>query len=368
MHLEKLAMVNFRNYEKAEVHFKSKINLIFGLNAQGKTNFLEAIYLLCLGRSFRQAKNQDLLRIGSSYFTIEGRLNYDNALVKVAALHYQRDGKKEISIDRKRMRGYSDIFGAFPVVIISPEDYKITTGGPAERRRFIDILLSQISLSYLTHLQEYQRILKQRNRILQDMKAGKLVADSTIAPWNEKMISVGSKIVGARYDFVEEFVRWLRPIYREYSGAHEEIGLRLETLVSRENSEQSFAVELNRLSQRERALGVSLVGPHRDDLIITINGRELRTFGSRGEHKALMIALKLAELQFLKNKKDETPIFLLDDCFSELDEVREKNVFFSFQGLGQMVITSPRQKDFFGEADAGEVSRFVVENGVIQAL
>lgn len=361
-------MVNFRNYEKAEVNVASKIILICGLNAQGKTNFLEAIYLLCLGKSFRQAKNQDLLKIGSPHFTIEGHFKFDNQLDKVVALQYVMDGKKEVSVDRKRLPGYADVFGTFPAVVISPEDYRITTGGPAERRRFIDILLSQISFSYLSNLQEYQRVLKQRNKILQDIKSGLRITEATLEPWTVKLVEIGSKIIDERVRQLKDFVETLVPIYKKYSGSRDELALAIETQVSLHEIEESYRAALKKLSSKEKILGRSLVGPHRDDLLITINGRDIRVYGSRGEHKSAVIAFKLAELQFIKKKKEETPIVLLDDCFSELDDVREKEVFFSLQGLGQMFITTPREKNFFETKSAGEVTKYVVENGHIRSL
>ncbi len=164
MHLEKLSIVSFRNYTEAEATFSSDLNLIYGLNAQGKTNFLEAIYLICLGRSFRVAKNQELVKKDSSFFIIEGTLTLDNQIKKKAVLRYIKDGKKEISIDRKKLTKHSKIFGQFPIVVMAPDEFKITSGGPSERRRFIDIFLSQVSLSYLTNLQEYNRILNRGGR------------------------------------------------------------------------------------------------------------------------------------------------------------------------------------------------------------
>lgn len=365
MYLGQLSMVNFRNYESADLTFKSKINLIYGLNAQGKTNFLEAIYLLCLGRSFRQATNQDILRIGSSYFTIKGHLNLDNHLEKVVALQYIKNAKKEVSVDRKRLQGHSEIFGSFPVVVISPDDYKITSGGPSERRRFIDILLSQVSVSYLGHLQDYHRVLKQRNKILQDMKTGMSVAESTLEPWTEKMITAGSKILRDRHHFISEYSRLLDPVYREYSTTNDSIAVVIDSIVLAPDFESNYISALKKYAAKERALGVSLVGPHRDDLVISINGRDIRTYGSRGEHKSVVIALKLAELQFLKIKRDETPIFLLDDCFSELDDIREQRVFSSLQGLGQMFITSPRERSVLESIEPENISKYHVQNGVI---
>ncbi len=373
MYLEKLTIVNFRNYEKAEIKFNSGINLILGLNAQGKTNLLEAIYLLCLGRSFRLAKNQELLQSESQFFTLEGFVNFDNNINKVVIIHYIRDGKKEIAIDRKRLRNNSELFGNFPIVTMTPDDYKITTGGPSERRRFIDILLSQVSIFYLKDLQEYNRILKQRNKILQNNRDGFRLNEAAIEPWTQKLVKVGGKIINERVEFLKDFLKILNPLYREFTELKDILNISLDSSVplnNRKSLEENFYVALNETKEKERFVGMTLLGPHRDDIFFEINGKELRKYGSRGEHKSVLISLKLAEYKFLKNKKDETPIFLLDDFHSELDEMREEKVFKLLQGVNQIFLTSPKQKVFNhyknNSNSVNEVSKFYVADGNIE--
>ncbi|HEX9653677.1 MAG TPA: hypothetical protein VGA99_08195, partial [bacterium] len=208
----------------------------------------------------------------------------------------------------------------------------------------------------------------QRNRLLQNIKSGHRVAEAAIEPWTEKMIALGNKIVSDRFRLIGELAGLLAPIYREYSGSNDEVRITIESQVQPHHGEEAYWTALKNLKQRERQLGVSLVGPHRDDLNISINDRDLRDYGSRGEHKSVLIALRLAELQFLKQKREETPVFLLDDCFSELDETRERGVFFSFHGLGQMFLTSPRELGFLEEAVSSEISKYRVQNGVIEPL
>ncbi|MFQ5560677.1 MAG: DNA replication/repair protein RecF [Nitrospinota bacterium] len=347
---------------QAEICFSNQVNLVYGLNAQGKTNLLEAIYLVCLGRSFRGSKNQDLLRKKAPFFTIQGKIKLDNDLKKSVVVHYARDGKKEISINSKRLQSHSSIFGEFPIVVMSPDDYRITTGGPSERRRFFDILLSQVSISYLTNLQEYHRILKQRNKILQQIKEGGGINRSAVEPWTEGLVRVGSKIITERMEFLEEFVRVLKPIYREYTISKDEIEILIESTVDfdeKDGVESRFEAVIQEVNEKERILGISLVGPHRDDFTITINGNYLRSYGSRGEHKSVLISLKIAEFNYLRFKRQERAVFLLDDYYSELDDFREKRVFLSLQDLGQIFLTSPKTKTFginFGAM--GEVSQF----------
>ena len=373
MHLEKISIVSFRNYTEAEATFSSDLNLIYGLNAQGKTNFLEAIYLICLGRSFRVAKNQELVKKDDSFFTIDGILTLDNQIKKRAVLRYIRDGKKEISIDRKKLTKHSKIFGQFPIVVMAPDEFKITSGGPSERRRFIDIFLSQVSLSYLTNLQEYNRILKQRNRVLQQIRDGQGVSETSIEPWTQRLIEVGCEIINARNKFILEFSETLQAIYKKYTESEDLLKIFIESTVTIRHEiceTEDFYSAIHPVSNKERILGTTLVGPHRDDLVFQINGMDLRKYGSRGEHKSVLVALKIAEFRYLKLKQDETPIMLLDDCYSELDNLREEKVFKSLKDLGQIFMTSPRESildNQRGQFDNfSEISRFYIENGNIE--
>ncbi|TDI92606.1 MAG: DNA replication/repair protein RecF [Caldithrix sp.] len=373
MHLEKILMVSFRNFSAAEATFSSDLNLIYGLNAQGKTNFLEAIYLICLGRSFRVAKNQEMVKKDESFFTIDGNLTLDNQIKKRTVLRYIRDGKKEISIDRKKLTKHSKIFGQFPIVVMAPDEFKITSGGPSERRRFIDIFLSQVSLSYLTNLQEYNRILKQRNRVLQQIRDGQAVSETSIEPWTQRLVEVGCEIINARNIFILEFSETLQAIYKKYTESRDILKIFIESTVTLRHEiceTEDFYGAFKSVKNKEKVLGTTLVGPHRDDLVFKINGMDLRKYGSRGEHKSVLVALKIAEFRYLKLKQDETPIMLLDDCYSELDNLREEKVFKSLKDLGQIFMTSPRESildNQRGQFDNfSNISRFCIENGNIE--
>jgi len=369
MVLSKLALANFRNYNSAQLSFSDHLNLIYGHNAQGKTNLLEAIYLLCLGRSFRMVQNQEMLKHECDYFTVEGNLVLDNEISKPTVLRYVRDRKKEISVDRKKLRSHSELIGQFPIVIMAPDEFKITTGGPSERRRFIDILLSQVSLSYLKNLQEYYRILKQRNQILQDMKAGVDVSESTLTPWTQNLAGSAAEIVRTRFRFVREFAPILRSIYKKYTESEDALEMAIESVIDPADDDfrKQFTAEIEKSKRKERALGTTVVGPHREDIIFTINGKDLRKYGSRGEHKSVLLSIKIAEFKFLKEKKEETPLLLLDDCYSELDKYREEKVFQSLQGLGQIFLTTPKKHEVFENMsfETSDVATFTVENGEV---
>lgn len=371
MILDSLALHNFRNYHKAEARFSSRLNILYGLNAHGKTNFLEAIYLLCLGRSFRAAKNQELLNHEAPYFLVQGRLIQDNQIEKVVAIKYIKDGKKEISIDRKRLSSHARLFGQFPVVVMAPDEFRITAGAPSERRRFLDILLSQVSLSYLGDLQEYTRILKQRNKILHEIREGRRVAEESLEPWSENLIAVGSRVIAFRRRFIADFAETLKDIYTNFAAGRYNLDVFMESSVLNEQEEttaKAFRAALDRRRQKERVLGVTMVGPHRDDVVFTIDGQDLRKYGSRGEHKTVLFSVKMAEFHYLHNKRQETPILLLDDCYSELDNERERNMLATLEGAGQIFLTSPKadRSSMAGAAGKRDERTFFVDRGQIE--
>jgi len=372
MVLNKLSLTNFRNYASVQLHLSSKLNLVYGCNAQGKTNFLESIYVLCLGRSFRSTRSQEIVKSGEESFLIEGEFVLDNGIAKTVVVNYIRDRRKEISVDHKKVRGHSEIFGTFPVVLMAPDEFRITSGGPAERRRFLDILLSQVSMSYLINLQEYSRTLKQRNRLLQSITHGKHVLESVIDPWTEKLVKSGSMLIQKRIAFIQEFSQILMDIYRNFSETEDRLEIALQSQVEHTNGddlEAQFLAQLRSVKEKEKVLGTTLAGPHRDEVQFSINGMDLRKFGSRGEHKSVLISLKMAEFQYIRQRRNETPVLLLDDCYSELDEFREEQVFRMLPDLGQIVLTTPKGDSGIAERSLQNIfpgySRFHVERGQI---
>lgn len=376
MYVSKVSLTNFRNYATAEIELSEKQNFIFGLNAQGKTNFLEAVYLLCLGRSFRQARNQELVKRETTFFNLRASLFQEPGIERLVIINYNKDEKKEISIDRKRLSKHSKIFGQFPVVVMAPDEFRITTGAPVERRRFIDVLLSQLSLSYLNDLQEYNRTLKQRNKILQNFRDGLRANDDALEAWTQQLANVGGRIIELRHEFIGAFCTTVGSIYHRFTQSTEKIEMTIESSVkytnndNNDNAEGMFLKALSGNEKKERTLGATMVGPHRDDVIITIDGMDLRKYGSRGEHKSVLISIKIAEFKHLQERINETPVLLLDDCYSELDNFREQSVFGALDGLGQIILTSPKEPVLSDSLQLGgvEQARFIVEDGHIEPL
>lgn len=367
MILLSLEIVKFRNYIQSKINFDKHRNIISGKNAQGKSNLLEAIYLLCISRSFRTKHEKETINFDNDYCSIKGKFLLKNGTIKTVTYHYSRSEGKNVSINRKKISKLSEYIGQYPIVFSSPDEYNLTSGPPAERRKFFNILLSQISIKYIHNLQDYQRILKQRNKILSDKKTHIL---HDLEPWTDALIEKGSLIIRDRYCFIDNFSTRVEDVYKELNDSKEHIkfiynsvieGIDLDTI------KKNFELKLATVIKAEIKKGVTLVGPHRDDFIFLLNDKNLRKFGSRGQHKTVLIALMIAEFELLKEKIGEIPIILIDDLFSEIDKIREDKVLKYLAGLGQTFITTTIENDDLDKYSLkkSENKYFTVENGII---
>jgi DNA replication and repair protein RecF len=378
MILRKLKLLNFRNYAQLELNFSPATNFFYGANAQGKSNLLEAVHCLSLTRSFRTAVDQELLHFAADSFEIVGEYveaRGSTELAEAGSEHlltiiYRREQGKQISLDRKRLNSYAALVGKFPIVLFSPESHRLTAGAPAERRRFIDVLLSQSSPIYLADLQEYNRILRQRNTLLaQVYNSHAQAADRTLAAWDESLALYGCKIIQARYQFVQNNEPVLQQAYAHISASSHSLQLayrsQFDSLRIEEITPPRFLERLREYRAREKQRGQTLVGPHRDDLALSINGADLRRFGSRGEHKSAIMALKMMETDYLKQRLDTAPIILLDDLLSELDETRARQCVKFFAGRGQLFISAISLID---EPALQNAAKFQINAGIAEMV
>jgi len=345
MIIRKLRLLNFRNYAQLDLNFSPATNFLWGANAQGKSNLLDAIHCLSLTRSFRTSADQEQLRFGAESFEIAGEFIDERGSEHLLTILYQREQGKQISLDRKRLSSHAALIGKFPSVSFTPESHRLTAGPPAERRRFLDVLLSQGSPIYLADLQEYNRVLRQRNALLaQFFGSSTHNADRTLAAWDESLALYGCKIIQARHQFVQDNRHILQQAYAQISASSQILQLaycsQFDTLRIEEITPQRFLLRLGESRAREKQRGQTLVGPHRDDMELSIDGAELRRFGSRGEHKSAIMALKMMETEYLKKRLNTAPIILLDDLISELDETRVRQCVQFFSGRGQLFISA----------------------------
>lgn len=348
MYIKKLELLNFRNYEKEKLEFYPGCNIIYGENAQGKTNIIEAIYLLCFSKGFRTQSEREVLQFGKAFTRLEGHFIFDrNVEQKVIFLYSESEGKS-IYLEDKKITRYSMLIGKFPVVLLSPDHYGIISGGPDGRRRLFDMLLSQEDATYLNTLQQYSQILKQRNKILLDFIQQKQYNAAILEPWNRNLIEYGSFLIKFRQAFVSEFCPLLARIYKELKFAAESIDFTYQPSVPFQNEKDIqtiFTTILNHNLKNELKRGITLNGPHRDDYVFKIDNNDLKVYGSRGQQKSFLVALKLAEFYYLQKKREETPILLMDDLFSDLDPNREKTILAILQDIGQTFITNSKKLD-----------------------
>lgn len=373
MYLKNIIVRNFRNHSDSNFEFGGKANILAGENGQGKTNVLEAISYLCLTKSFYSHGDSYALKIGNDLFEVEGEFGTERFGDQRVRVAYSEERKEKLyTVNKLQVEPLSSVIGKFPVVICSPEHAPITNQGPVERRRFIDLVISQSSSSYFQRLLEYRKILKNRNRILFDAKLQKNDPSGTIGPWDDQLISAGAYIMSRRQKFVDEFEPYINSSYSQMIRQGEKPGMtylpsfQTEKDLNQNEMEEIFRTRLNDSRESDFRAGTTTVGPHRDELQFEVNGMDLRKYASQGQHKTFLVALKMAEFYFLKENCNEVPILLLDDIFSELDRSRASNLLGFVETVSQTFITSTN-KDMFesdrGDHDARKV--FLIRGGEV---
>jgi DNA replication and repair protein RecF len=348
--LQRLALETFRNHEQSIVDCSPGVNIFLGDNGEGKTNILEGISYLCLSKSFYAANDTVVMNVHKNGFTVTGEFLSDGNISYESRITFDKQqNQKSITVNKTKIDKASSLLGRFPVVILSPEQSSITVGSPSDRRRFVDFVISQSSRIYLEQLIDYKRVLKQRNKVLSDMLFLHKEHDAALEPWNENLVRVGTAIIKKRKEFIEEFQIFVTDAYATLAGTRERPGISYEPSFpcggsDSEAIEAVFRQTLNDCYQEEHRAGHSLVGPHRDEFLFKINDLEVRSFASQGQHKTFLIALKLAECFYLKERCNETPILLLDDVLSEMDGRRSQRLLERIAELGQVFLTSTDER------------------------
>lgn len=347
MQLTRLDLLHFRNHAETALEFGRRINLLVGDNGAGKTNVLEGISYLSLTKSFYALTDTVTLQEGAEAFQIAGTLSDDGGRSHSVRVAYDAASKhKTVQINGHRPESLSEVIGRFPVVILSPEKGAVTFGGPVERRKFIDLILSQVSRSYFRDLLEYRRVLRQRNSLLIAGRIAGGLLDDDFEAWTGALARLGARLVVQRSRFAGEFLEYVRRTYTLLVNEGEEPGLTYEPPAdcTPEADEGETALAIAGALERRRAeefrRGLTLVGPHRDELRLTLNGAAVQQHASQGQHKTLLVALKVAEFLYLRERVNETPVFLLDDLFSELDRQRSRRILELIPELGQTMITT----------------------------
>jgi DNA replication and repair protein RecF len=363
MQIKSLKGGNFRNLADFELEFSPGKNLLLGMNGSGKTNLLEAIHYLCIGRSMKNAAEDDqLIGFTREWFRLEGTAGTSQGELAVEAAYNKVE--KRLKINGELQQKLSELIGRMPVISLSQEDDDLCKSGPGVRRRFMDLSIAQLSKSYLADLQEYGRILKQRNHLLFSIKEGRSNATSLEA-WNQQLVDCGMKLVRKRTEVIEELKELAGSRYFGIAGGRDRLGLRYHfsyKLEPGQSAEEAFAAALQNGFDYERRRGMTMFGPHRDDLEIALGGNRIRQFGSQGQQRTAAIALKLAVAEVMALRLKEKPVLLLDEIFAELDSFRSEHL------VGQL---DPECQVFIASAHENQVTqrdgfrRFRLEEGRI---
>ncbi|CAM1356388.1 MULTISPECIES: DNA replication/repair protein RecF [Tenacibaculum] len=336
MYLQKLSLVNFKNIESQTFDFQKKINCFVGNNGIGKTNVLDAIYYLSFAKSYFNSIAGQNIRHGQDFFMVEGDYLLNNRQEKIIC-SLKRGQKKVLKRNGKAYEKFSEHIGQLPLVIISPADRDLIVEGSETRRKFIDGVISQQDKKYLQTLISYTKTVSQRNALLKYFAANRTFDALNLKVYDEQLIEYGTVIYNKRKTFLEEFVPIFNDKHKIISGANEEVNLRYKSQLH----DVSLEVLLQQNLEKDKMLQYTSVGIHKDDLNFEIEEHPIKKFGSQGQQKSYLIALKLAQFEFIKKQSNVTPILLLDDIFDKLDENRVAQIvdLVNSDEFGQIFIT-----------------------------
>lgn len=317
MYIKSLSLQYFRNYSSLNIDLSPKLNILYGDNAQGKTNILEAIYMCAMGRSQKTQKDKEIIKINEKEAHIQVHVVKDNSENKID-VHLKVEAKKGIAINGIAIKKLNELFGNIYVVIFSPEDLQLIKSGPSERRKFIDMEICQLNSIYYYNLQQYHKVLKQRNNLLKNLQKNSSLKD-TIFVWDSQLVLYGKKIINERLKFINKINLISSKIHSNITGGNEIMNIKYIPNISCDE----FQNKLNKYFDRDIILGNTSVGPHKDDLQFFINNNDVKIYGSQGQQRTTALSVKLAEIKLIKEETSYNPVLLLDDVLSELDESRQ---------------------------------------------
>lgn len=357
MFIKSLQLSNFRNYESLSLEFSKGVNLLFGDNAQGKTNILEAIFVAATTKSLRGSKDREMIRLGQEEAHICAKIERDEVPHRID-MHLKVNQKKGAAIDGVPVRRGADLFGLLHAISFSPDDLSMMKNGPSERRRFLDMELCQMDKIYCSQLSNYNKAVLQRNNLLKQIGSGANLRE-TVEVWNEQLVRFGTYIIDARRAFIRELLPIVQEKHGILSGGKEHLTMEYEPNVEAE----VFRQVLNRNLDRDIFTKATGNGPHRDDMALYIDGKNVRLYGSQGQQRTVALALKLAEIELVKQRVDEIPVLLLDDVLSELDRSRQVQLLQEMQEV-QTIVTCTGMEEFV-QCQSEHNKIFLVKNNTV---
>lgn len=339
MIIESLELKNYRNYDELHMQFSSGTNILYGDNAQGKTNILESIYVCCTTKSHRGSKDKELIHFGEEESHIKMTVRKQDVPYRID-MHLKKNKAKGVAINGIPIRKASELFGIVNVVFFSPEDLNLIKNGPAERRKFIDLELCQLNKLYVHALVSYNRILQQRNKLLKELFFHQEY-EETLDIWDMQLVQYGSEVIQYRKEFIAQLNEIIYDIHLRLSGGKEKLKVIYVPSASAENLNE----QIRSSRQQDMRQKTTLVGPHRDDIGFFMGNMDIRKFGSQGQQRTAALSLKLAEIELVKKLVKDYPILLLDDVLSELDGSRQNQLLTAIEHI-QTMITCTGLEDF----------------------
>ncbi len=339
MFVKSLELWNYRNYEKLHIEFDPGTNILYGDNAQGKTNILESIYVCATSKSHRGSKDKEIIHFHDEESHIKLFVDKKGVDIRID-MHLKKNKTKGIAIGGVPIKKASELFGNIHVVFFSPEDLNIIKNGPSERRRFIDMELCQLDPVYTASLVGYNKVVNQRNKLLKELSFRPEYED-TLPVWDMQMVKYGTELIGRRREFIRELNDMIKEIHRKITGGREELSLSYEP----DTEPEDFGKVLEDSREKDMRNKVSSRGPHRDDILFLVNGIDIRRYGSQGQQRSAALSLKLSEIEMIRRVSGDPPILLLDDVLSELDSRRQNHLLESIRDI-QTIITCTGLDDF----------------------
>lgn len=339
MIIKSIELANYRNYDNLHLSFDKGVNILYGDNAQGKTNVLEAIYLSATTKSHKGSKDKEVVKFEQEESHIRSIIERHDMEYRVD-MHLRKYKSKGIAINGQKIKKASELIGLLNVVFFSPEDLSIIKDGPSERRRFIDMELCQLDKSYLYNLNQYNKILNNRNKLLKDIIFNPSLKD-TLDIWDEQLVHYGIQIIKRRDVFIKELNEIIYDIHYKLSGGREQLFIEYEP----DSDAEIFAAQVRINRERDLKLSQTTSGPHKDDCIFKIGDCDIRKYGSQGQQRTAALSLKLSEIELVKKVTKDTPVLLLDDVLSELDSNRQNHLLNSIGDI-QTIITCTGLDDF----------------------
>lgn len=359
MKIKRLELTSFRNYKNLNIDLDDKTNIFYGNNAQGKTNILEGIYLSCTTKSHKKSKDREMIRFGDDEAHLRVIIEKKDIDYKID-MHLRKSEKKHIAINSIPIKKASELLGIANIIFFSPEDMNIIKNGPSERRRFVDMELSQLDKIYLSLIGNYTKALEQKNKLLKDALYFRDPSfKDMLDVWDEKLSEYGSEIIKKRQAFIEELNEILVKKNKEITGIDEE----LSCIYEPDTPVNEYREKLKESRETDIKNGNTSTGPHRDDIKIALNGVDLRKYGSQGQQRSASLSLKLSEIELVKKRINDLPILLLDDVLSELDSNRQKCLLNSIGDI-QTLITCTGLDEFVKNRFVTDCV-FFVENATV---